>query len=102
MSFDRKKVVNEAVEAMRGVLGDKIALVLRVAPFQAALLLENARIIEDATNGLSDEERETLKQVSARAARDVLTAYDAISFAAAEQAVAAAWEVIISALEAAV
>lgn len=102
MAFNTQAIVDDALKSMKSVLEDDFSVLSRVAPVQAALLLQNAMIIGDPENGLTDEDRAILSQVSARAARDVFTAYDAISVAAAEQAIAAAWEVVTKAVEAAI
>lgn len=102
MAFNTQAVVNDALESMKSVLEDDFSVLSRVAPVQAALLLQNATIIGDPENGLTVEDRAILAKVSTRAARDVFTAYDAISLAAAEQAVAAAWKVVTEAVDAAI
>ncbi len=95
---DWSVVLNNAVDAARGVIGSKWPSVAQSATTQIAALVENAASIESNRETMTRHQYETVMINQKRALSGVLSGFEAISIVIAEQAADAAWQVAAVAL----
>lgn len=101
MAIDWTKVGNDVVAAVSNVVGTAWSTVKPAAYAQMASLVEAGREIEAERANMTKDEYDGLCLSQKRAMEGVLACYQAISIVVAEQAAAAAWNVIAGALKAA-
>jgi hypothetical protein len=94
---DWKAVFTQALEAAKAVLSDNWKAVAAGAEHSIALLTQTAQYIV-LNPGISDVERKMLIDNQKLAMKNVLLGYEDVGILVAEQAVAAAWDVISKAL----
>jgi hypothetical protein len=97
--IDWKKVLDNAVAAAQQVIGANWQPVANAAKFQIVALIENGKFIEENKDSMSDVEFKAAKLNQQRALEGVLKGFDAISIVVAEEAAAAAWRVVETALK---
>ena len=84
---------------MLSAVGADWRVVAPAAKAQITALLQIAQAIEAGRNDLSPDEYDALRLSQQRALEGVLASYAAISIVVAEQAAAAAWNVVAQALK---
>ena len=98
-TVDWTSVYRDAIEAATQSLGRSWNAVAPAAVHSIQTLVDTAAYIEAHEDELSDTDCQLLAKNQKLAMENVLIGYEAIGIAAAELAVAAAWDVISSALE---
>jgi hypothetical protein len=104
MSVDWGQVLKSVEQAVMDILGSNWQIASKVASAQIGALVSVAQSIEEAANAspptITPLEFESLKLSQKRAMSGVLQAFEAIGIVTAEQAAAAAWNVVAQALKA--
>jgi hypothetical protein len=100
MSTDWSSVLGDAIDAARSALAEAWGVAAAAAPIQIAALTQTAQYIAGQRQNMSNDESALLMQQSQQALHNMLTAYEAISDAAAQRAVAAVVGVIVTAVPA--
>jgi hypothetical protein len=96
---DWTTVFQQATAAAAGSLGASWNSVSQTAEHSVQMLVDTAAYIEANQSSLSSDDCNLLTSNQTLAMKNVLLGYEAIGIAAAEQAVAAAWGVVSSALQ---
>ena len=99
MAIDWSSVGGSVEQAVASVLGSDWGIVGPAARAQISALVQTAQAIEADKDNMSGDEYDVLRLTQQRALEGVLSAYAAISIVAAEQAAAAAWNVVAQALK---
>jgi hypothetical protein len=99
MAIDWSSVGGAVEQAVASVLGADWGIVGPAARAQISALVQTAQAIEADKDNMSGDEYDVLRLTQQRALEGVLSAYAAISIVAAEQAAAAAWNVVAQALK---
>jgi hypothetical protein len=99
MAIDWSSVGGSVEQAVASVLGADWGIVGPAARAQISALVQTAQAIEADKDNMSGDEYDVLRLTQQRALEGVLSAYAAISIVAAEQAAAAAWNVVAQALK---
>lgn len=104
MSVDWSQVLKSVEQAVMDVLGRNWQISSKVALAQTGALVAVGKSIEEAANAspptITRVEFESLSLSQQRAMSGVLQAFEAIGIVTAEQAAAAAWNVVAQALKA--
>jgi len=95
------QVASGVEAAVKGVLGTAWQTVSAAAGPQIQAMISVAQSIETdyANNRLTPAEYQSLKSMQKNALEGILSGYEAIGIVVAEQAAAAAWDVIATALK---
>jgi hypothetical protein len=101
MAIDWSTVGSSVEQAVTSVVGADWGVVAPAAKAQLSALVQTAQAIEADKDNMSAAEYNGLRLSQQRALEGVLSAYAAISIVVAEQAAAAAWNVVAQALKAA-
>ena len=101
MAVDWSSVGSSVEQAVAAVVGADWRIVAPAAKAQITALVETAQAIEADKDNMSTAEYNGLRLSQQRALEGVLAAYAAVSIVVAEQAAAAAWNVVAQALKAA-
>ena len=99
MAINWANVGSSAEQAVAAVVGADWGVVAPAAKAQIAALVQTAQAIEADKDNMSAAEYDGLRISQQRALEGVLSAYAAISIVVAEQAAAAAWNVVSQALK---
>jgi len=100
-SINWLSVLNQVIAAVAGVLGPKWGSVSQPATHELYVLTETARWIEENKASMDEDTYNLLVDAHKRTLHDVLVGNELIKKAIADQAVAAAWAVILTALKSA-
>jgi hypothetical protein len=100
MSTDWNSVLGEAIGAARSTLEDAWGVAAAAASNQIAALLQTAQYVAAQRQNMTSDEAALLMQQSKQALHNTLITYEAISDAAAQNAVAAVVGVIVDAVPA--
>jgi hypothetical protein len=96
---DWSTVLQQATTAAANSLGGTWDTVSQTAEHSVQMLVDTGAYIETNKASLSTDDCNLLVSNQALAMKNVLLGYEAIGIASAEQAVAAAWDVVSSALQ---
>jgi hypothetical protein len=99
MAIDWSSVGGSVEHAVASVIGADWGVTAPAAKAQITALIETAQAIEADKDNMSAAEYNGLRLSQQRALEGVLSAYAAISIVVAEQAAAAAWNVVAQALK---
>ncbi|SRR5258707_1759792 len=99
MAIDWSSVGGSVEQAVASVIGADWGVAAPAAKAQITALIETAQTIEADKDNMSAAEYNGLRLSQQRALEGVLSAYAAISIVVAEQAAAAAWNVVAQALK---
>ena len=99
MAIDWTKTADDVLKAVAGVVGGAWNTVKPAASAQVSSLIQTGQAIENNRANMTQAEYDGLRLSQQRALEGVLACYAAISIVVAEQAAAAAWNVISQALK---
>jgi len=99
MAIDWSNVGRSVEQAVAGVVGADLSILGPAGRAQLTALVETAQAIEVDRDSMSAAEYNGLRLSQQRALEGVLSASAAISIVVAEQAAAAAWNVVSQALK---
>ena len=100
MAIDWSTVGRDVENAVVGVLGANFQVVRRAAQAQIAALVSTGQSIEAEKDEMTALEYQSLEDANRGALAGVLHTIEGITIVVAEQAAAAAWQVVASALKA--
>ena len=92
-------VLNQVISAVAGVLGQKWSSVARPTTHELYVLTQTAQWIDENKANMDKDTYDLLVDAHKRTLYDVLVGNELINKAVAEQAVAAAWTVLLAALK---
>jgi len=99
MSVNWGNVRNQVAQAVEQVVGAGWPNAAAGASTQFAAIIAAGHLIEQNRNSMKQAEYDSLKLIQQRALEGVLQAYEGISLDAAQQAAAAAWNVVAGAIK---
>jgi hypothetical protein len=99
MPVDWDAVAGQAAQAVAGIIGNTVQGLSAGAQAQVTALVQIGQQIEQNRGSMQQAEYDSLKLMQQRALKGVLQTYEAIAADVAQQAAAAAWGVLVTALK---
>ena len=101
MPVDWNGVAGQVTQAISGIIGSNAKVLSAGAQTQVTALVQVGVQIEQDRDSLQQVEYDSLKLMQQRALKGVLQTYEAIAADVAQEAAAAAWDVLVTALKSA-